>query len=207
MYETPPGTVIGFHSCDQKVGEALIAGKIRLKPSTNEYDWLGSGSYFWEGDLVRATEYARWLSRRKLPPKIENPFVVGAVIQLGRCLNLLQRSHLSLVGQSHRLLVEASLENGRALPVNSHAVEGGSFLFRDLDCAVLNYAHTIRAKLNKPPFDTIRAAFWEGEELYPTAGFRAQNHVQVCVRNPNCIKGYFRPLRKVASHRLPGADV
>ncbi len=28
----------------------------------------------------------------------------------------------------------------------------------------------------------------------PTAGFYTKNHIQLCVRNPDCIKGYFRPL-------------
>jgi hypothetical protein len=25
----------------------------------------------------------------------------------------------------------------------------------------------------------------EGEELYPSAGFKEKNHVQICIRNPN----------------------
>ena len=37
-------------------------------------------------------------------------------------------------------------------------------------------------------------AFIEGEPVYQDAGFREKNHIQLCVRNPACIKGYFRPL-------------
>ena len=41
----------------------------------------------------------------------------------------------------------------------------------------------------------IRAAFPEDEPLYAEAGFRAKNHIQLCILNEtNCIKGYFRPL-------------
>jgi len=43
------------------------------------------------------------------------------------------------------------------------------------------------------PFDSVRAAYIEGEELYPNAGFNDKNHIQLCVRNPNCIKGFFMP--------------
>ena len=35
--------------------------------------------------------------------------------------------------------------------------------------------------------------FWEGKPLYPNAGFAEKNHIQICVCNPNCIKGYFLP--------------
>lgn len=34
---------------------------------------------------------------------------------------------------------------------------------------------------------------WEGHSLYPNAGFAEKDHIQICVCNPNCIKGYFLP--------------
>ncbi|TSA32147.1 MAG: hypothetical protein D4R64_16610 [Porphyromonadaceae bacterium] len=40
---------------------------------------------------------------------------------------------------------------------------------------------------------SVRGVFFEGKELYPNSGFREKNHIQICVRNPNCIKGYFLP--------------
>jgi hypothetical protein len=42
-------------------------------------------------------------------------------------------------------------------------------------------------------FDSVRGVFWEGRELYPNAGFREKDHIQICIRNPNCIKGFFYP--------------
>lgn len=35
--------------------------------------------------------------------------------------------------------------------------------------------------------------FWEGKPLYQGTDFKEKNHLQVCVRNPNCIKGFFLP--------------
>jgi hypothetical protein len=64
---------------------------------------------------------------------------------------------------------------------------------RDLDCAVFETIHKIRKEENDPVYDSIRGVFWEGEELYPNAGFREKDHIQICIRNPNCIKGYFLP--------------
>jgi len=49
------GITLGFHGCDRKVGEKILAGPQKhLKVSTNPYDWLGSGAYFWENDPARA---------------------------------------------------------------------------------------------------------------------------------------------------------
>lgn len=46
---------------------------------------------------------------------------------------------------------------------------------------------------NFAPYDSVRGVFLEGGELYPDAGFREKNHIQICVRNNNCIKGFFIP--------------
>lgn len=45
------------------------------------------------------------------------------------------------------------------------------------------------------PYDSVRAPFPEADVLYDESGFRAKNHIQVCVINTaQCIKGYFKPI-------------
>ena len=66
-------------------------------------------------------------------------------------------------------------------------------LIRKLDCAVVQTAKKINAKANSHSYDSVKGVFWEGHELYPNAGFREKNHIQICVCNPNCVKGYFLP--------------
>lgn len=56
-----PSFILGFHGCDESVKDLLLLGKAKLKPSNNEYDWLGSGIYFWENDPDRALSYAKLL--------------------------------------------------------------------------------------------------------------------------------------------------
>ena len=35
---------------------------------------------------------------------------------------------------------------------------------------------------------------WLGNGIYfCNAGFKEKNHIQICVRNPNCIKGFLNP--------------
>src|SRR5579864_315582 len=92
MYFNPrAGLVLGFHGCDHKTANGILAGKYGLTPSDNQYDWLGSGRYFWENDDERAFEFACDVK------KVANPAVIGAVISLGNCLDLLNRRNLSFV--------------------------------------------------------------------------------------------------------------
>ena len=58
MNHYQPLSVIGFHSCDREVGLKVLNGKDDLMPSTNSWDWLGSGVYFWEQNPYRSAEYA-----------------------------------------------------------------------------------------------------------------------------------------------------
>ena len=59
-YEFLPSPIIGFHGCDQSVGEAILRGEVTyLELSRNDYDWLGSGVYFWEGNPKRALQFAQ----------------------------------------------------------------------------------------------------------------------------------------------------
>ena len=73
--------VLGYHGCEKEVAEKLVAKQKPFKPSTNKYDWLGHGIYFWEDSPQRAFE---WATQSK---NIENPAVIGAVIDLGVCLS------------------------------------------------------------------------------------------------------------------------
>ena len=64
---------------------------------------------------------------------------------------------------------------------------------RALDCAVIQFIHQTRLQTGELPLDTIRSAFVEGTEVYPGASFTSRHHIQICVINPEMIKGYFLP--------------
>jgi hypothetical protein len=76
----------------------------------------------------------------------------------------------------------------RSLPRNT----GREYKFRNLDCLVVNDCLD-RLKVDGIEYDTVRAALWEGEPLYPDAGFARETHIQIAVRNPACILGVFQP--------------
>ncbi|MBI2421655.1 MAG: hypothetical protein HYV27_02415 [Candidatus Hydrogenedentes bacterium] len=193
MYTSPVTLILGFHGCDRKVGESILGGKAgHLHKSENRYDWLGHGIYFWENNPVRALEFAEELQAfpRSGKQTIKEVFAVGAMIDPGHCLNLMESGSLRLLQEAYALLAELSEKRGARMPVNKRAVDSGELLQRDLDCAVIE----VLCSSVDIPYDTVRGVFWEGSELYPGAGFREKNHIQICVRNPSCIKGYFRPL-------------
>lgn len=51
--------------------------------------------------------------------KISEPAVVGAIIDLGLCLNLLDSRSIEMVGKAHADLEKLSKEAGISLPANS----------------------------------------------------------------------------------------
>lgn len=60
------------------------------------------------------------------------------------------------------------------------------------DCAVIEYLHQLRNELGLPSFDTVKELFPEGQRLYATSNFLTKTHVQIAVRNLECVKGIFR---------------
>ena len=196
MYTARTGLTLGFHGTDESVVQAVLSGKSDLRQRNNPYDWLGNGIYFWDNSPSRALQWATELSERP-NSKIKRPAVIGAILDLGRCLDLLDYENLAYVKEAHRFLETAAAETGTSMPINSGKTR--DLLFRELDCAVIETLHASFELDSKPEFDSVRGVFWEGQEIYPNAGFREKNHIQICVRNLDCIKGYFLPLPRITS--------
>lgn len=196
MYTSKPAFVYGFHGLDKTVAYEILNQKTDFLPSENTYDWLGKGIYFWENNYERACQYAIQDSKRA-DSTIKDPFVLGAVIDLGNCLDLLDQKYLDFLKVVYDDLEMTLTSAGKDLPKNKgFGKDDFDFKKRELDCAVIRWAHQLSQQENEY-FDTVRAAFIEGDELYPTAGFREQNHIQISVLNPNCIKGIFLPREKI----------
>ena len=196
MYSKRSGLILGFHGCDKSLRDKIVSEKgVVLKPSKNNYDWPGGGAYFWENNQKRALVFAKELKEN--PPKgkenlIEEPAVLGAVIDLGYCLDLIDSEYLKLLKESYDLLYETHTKYGKVIPENIRNKEG-ELLERHLDCAVIESIHQFNKSTEKQSFDSVRGVFFEGKELYNNAGFQEKNHIQIALRNPNCIKGYFIP--------------
>ncbi|MDR3532452.1 MAG: hypothetical protein P4L90_18105 [Rhodopila sp.] len=163
-----------------------------FQSSRNDYDWLGWGIYFWEANPRRGLDFAKEAMGRK-GTKIKRPAVVGAAIDLGKCLDLTTMDGIGMVQIGYRSLVATLADAGKELPVNQDRLR------RQLDCAVLQRLHEVYEEAGNQ-FDSVRGIFAEGAPAYPGAAFDAKTHVQIAVRNPDCIKGVFR----VPDHHLQG---
>ncbi len=181
-----PLQVFGFHSCDREVGLSVLNGKYGLNPSLNSYDWPGEGVYFWEQNPGRALEYAIECANgdQKFSGAIKNPFVLGAIINLGNCLNLLESKSAPILQNAYDGLRLTKLTAGALMPKNKGAN-------RQLDCGVIQYLHQSNKETNNPSYDTIRSSFNEGDKVYPDSTFTTRLHIEVCVKNTNMIIGYY----------------
>jgi hypothetical protein len=183
-----PFQITGFHSCDKEVGLRILNGEDDLRSSNNSWDWLGPGIYFWEQNPGRALEYAAEVAKgaQKNSGKIQTPFVIGAIIELGHCLNLIEPNSINILKQAHSSLLELYDKTNQKMPVNSGPK-------RRLDCAVIKTVHESNKKEGLVAYDTIRSAFVEGDPIYPNSNFTERLHIEICILNPLMIKGYFLP--------------
>lgn len=187
MHNLSGGLVLGFHGCDEAVGEKLLSGE-QFALSSNSWDWLGPGAYFWEANPKRGYDFAVELKERDYRHnKVNTPFVVGAVINPGLCLDLTTKAGIDIVRDAHQRILEIYSTAGKAPPENKP-----DLLQRNLDCVVIEQVHRVREERSDNPIDTVRGVFIEGDAIYPGSGFHANTHIQIAVRNLDCIKGVFR---------------
>ncbi len=182
MHCPSPQFILGFHGCSKETAEKVFSGKEPLRASANSHDWLGHGIYFWEGAPARAMQWAKSSKSAK-----RNPYVVGAIINLGCCLNLTDTAHQLLLQRTYDHIKDAEELTGVKLPVNKNGRN-------QLDCVVINQALVFSEMESKITFDTVRGVFPEGDPIYSGSCLLTKTHIQIAVRNPACILGYFRPL-------------
>jgi hypothetical protein len=170
--------VLGYHGCEPDFAEDLLRGEIAVKdwkPSKNPYDWLGHGIYFWEHGPERARDWGKG-------------GVVGAVIQLGLCLDLTDVRDTRLLAEMYEDLKRLEVRGALVLPKKSKR-------FRRLDCLVINelVRWSARRGIN---YQTVRCPFLEGDAVFPGSGILKESHIQIAVREgavDDCILGVFRP--------------
>lgn len=104
---------------------------------------------------------------------------------------------------------DAFVKAKRPLPVNkNHSTDPhNDKLLRFLDCTVIEYMHArIEEQYKKDKsgkgfshlkvFDSTRGVFMEGERIYSGAEIFEKSHIQICIWNSNCIKGFSCPEKK-----------
>jgi hypothetical protein len=183
-----PRIVVGYHGCLEPVASRLISGELAIAAwprSENTWDWLGRGIYFWEHAPQRALAWARAKSERA--GRRGSEAMVGALIRLGDCFDLTDLQNTATLAAAYDDLRSNFDALGRQLPLNRGS--DADLKRRELDCLIINYC----LDLSPVRYDSVRAAFIEGPPVYPGAKLNRETHVQVAVRDPDCILGVFRP--------------
>jgi hypothetical protein len=207
MYNARPGLLIGFHGCEAETRNALLQNPDTIKKSDKPYDWLGHGMYFWENNADRAFE---WAKDKKKRGEIATPAVIGAVLDLGYCFDLTDSRFISMIKAYYSALAQTYMDAGEELPKNRDLRQDQykDKILRELDCKVIEFMHDqiihrisedIKAKgvSEYKIFDSSRGAFTEGGPAFTGAGIVEKTHIQICIRNLNCIKGLFLPRKEI----------
>ena len=203
MYDVKPNLIIGFHGCERSVRDAILMNPNDYKISQKPFDWLGHGFYFWENNYDRAWQ---WAEEKKERGKIKEPAVIGAVLYLGHCCDFLDKRYIQHLIYYFNLMKSQYEQMGIALPQNRDLEQDAhkNKIFRNLDCAAIEFMHAEISKRLKTDmaekgyskykiFDSTRGVFIEGGPAFEGAGLFDKSHIQICIRNPNCIQGFFMP--------------
>jgi hypothetical protein len=207
MYNHRANLILGFHGCDESVRDSLLMKPNKILPSEKPYDWLGHGVYFWENNYERAFQWAKDKEKRG---DIKKASVIGAVLSLDYCLDFTDSRFIEMIQSYYSLmelsytLFEKELPKNKDLKFDTYKDK----IIRELDCSVIEYMHQkiSEARDNEISekgfsdykiFDSARGIFTEGGPAFPGAGIQSKNHIQVCIRNLNCIKGFFMPRTEI----------
>lgn len=207
MYDTRSNLILGFHGCEKSIRDGLLTNPDDIKMSEEKYDWLGHGMYFWENNFERALQFA---NDKKDRGKIKEPAVIGAILQLGYCCDFLDSRFTGFIKLYYKLMEKTYEQSGSSMPANKDvpADKHNDQLLRVLDCTVIEFMHTEIEKQQTIDitskgfsdvkiFDSVRGLFREGGPVFEGAGIFEKSHIQICIRNPNCIKGFFLPRNEI----------
>lgn len=170
-------TIIGYHGTTAEAAERLVNGE-PFAESEKDDEWFGRGIYFWEHAPKQAWW---WANRRTKKGKNGTPAVIGAIIRLGNCFDLLDAPNIKTL----KILGEEFLEQYKKLKTVAPKNER---IYKKLDCAVFNFLYENFSQKNEQ-IDSARGVYvapklkriWEASWIYE------DTHIQTCIRNPQNI--------------------
>lgn len=180
-----------YHGTTTKIADQIFSDR-HFKFSKNEYDWLGSGVYFYQEAPLKALAWAQKFSidsenRGTTPAVIEVEFDLSKVFDLFKPENF---EFLRIVDQKYSV---SDRQRTQKRPVlRTH--EGNRFrVFHNaslaeaekpganfIDCTLINKALQLLREMNQE-YDCVRHFFWEGQELYKGSYFYDHSNIQLCV--------------------------
>jgi hypothetical protein len=166
--------VYGYHGTSQaKAASILTHGFLA---SDNDYDWLGTGIYFFQDAPMRAKQWA-------IEQHPDEPAVICARIQLENCIDLFDIEWFPILKSIYNLFDDQYRSTNQPLPKQNPSRSKA----HRLDCAFFNYANQFLSRQGQV-VTSIRAVFVEGECIFPNSAIFDLAHVQIAVKNPAAIE-------------------
>jgi hypothetical protein len=163
-------TIVAYHGTTVSEADRLVDGQA-FKPSSKPTEWLGHGVYFWE----YAPKQAWWWAREVR--KHSEPAVVGAMIRLGNCLDLLDPENVRILRRAYDDIVPQWMEAKKPVPRNVLSRKG-------MDCAILNWVYA-ESDTAENEIETSRGVYVptnKAKRVWPGSWIYDEAHIQVCVR-------------------------
>jgi hypothetical protein len=179
--------VYGYHGTSRSRADKIIAEG--FQPSTNGYDWLGTGVYFWQ-DVPNAAR--DWVQKMYS----QEPAVIKSRLRLdSTCLDLLDMpdtNNTDFWMDSYNEFMEVYQQTGKSLPTQNPDIPGKRYL----DCAFFDYLVNTIEQYPEPDSEPdsiglIRSAFVEGKRIFPDSAICDKTHVQISVIKLDLIEHSF----------------
>ncbi|WP_309733732.1 hypothetical protein [Chamaesiphon sp. OTE_75_metabat_556] len=166
--------VSGYHGTSQTKATSIL--KNGFLTSDNDYDWLGTGIYFFQDAPMRAKQWA-------IEQHSQEPAVICARIQLDNCIDLFDIKWFPILKNIYNLFDDQYRDTNKPLP-KQNPVRSKA---HRLDCAFFNYASQFLSRQGQIVTST-RAVFVEGECIFPDSAIFDLAHAQIAVKDPVVIR-------------------
>jgi hypothetical protein len=178
--------VYGYHGTNLERAESIL--REGFTASSNDYDWLGEGIYFWQDAPEKA-----WLWAKK--KHHQNSAVIRAeiTINIDFTIDLFD----SFPENAYLMSLKQAYEHFRHLLSTTDLIKqkGG---YHGLDKLIIDYvANILIPELQGKHIQVIRSVFIEGEPIFPSLGkneksaFHDESHVQIAVKDSSVIGNFY----------------
>jgi len=170
-----PLKVYGYHGTSKGSAQKIIERGFDL--STNDYDWLGTGIYFFQDAPMRAASWAR----ERFP---DSPAVIRSELTLLNCVDLLDIAWNPIIRETYDMFVKEYQKANIPVPLQNPQKSKA----HRLDCAFFNYIVEKVFASKDVNIDSIRAVFNEGNRIYPNSAIFDHSHIQILIRDLSLIE-------------------
>lgn len=170
-----PLRVYGYHGTSKR--SAIEINKRGFDLSTNDYDWLGTGVYFFQDAPMRAASWAR----ERYP---DSPAVIKSELVLENCIDMLDIAWNPIIRETYGMFVKEYEKASIPLPRQNPQISKA----HRLDCAFFNYIVEKVFVSRDVTIDSIRAVFNEGDRIYPDSAIFDRSHIQILIRDLSLIE-------------------